>query len=213
MGSESESPDASVVPGGLDQSVALARDANSEDLGRLLEEFRPYLLAIANAELPRGLAGKLGPSDLVQMTLAKGHGRFAGFRGSTPEELARWLRQILHNHLKTVARAFAREKRNVTREQPADSSLVHPRQLSPSAEALSREEREVLNIALKQLPDLYREAIELRHAGNLTFQELGERLGRSEEAARKVWARAVRQLQEELGIDVARQPRPESRPA
>jgi RNA polymerase sigma-70 factor (ECF subfamily) len=201
------------VPGGLDQSVARANNATSEELGRLLEEFRPYLLAIANAELPRGLAGKLGPSDLVQVTIAKGHGRFADFRGSTPGELAHWLRRILHNYLKSARRDFAREKRNLTREQPADSGLVHPRQLSPSGEALSREQRDLLNKALERLPEVYRQAIELRHSGNLTFQELGERLGRSEEAARKVWARAVRQLQEELGIDATRQPRSESRPA
>jgi RNA polymerase sigma-70 factor (ECF subfamily) len=202
-----------MIPGGATETVARARQGTSEELGQLLEEFRPYLLAIANAEFPRGLAGKLGPSDLVQLTLAKGHGRFADFRGSTPEELAHWLRTILHNHLKGAVRNFSREKRNNSREQPADSSLVHPRQLSPSAEALSREERELLDKALERLPDVYRHAIELRHAGNLSFQELGQRLGRSEEAARKVWARAVRKLQEELGIDGTRQPRSGSRTA
>jgi RNA polymerase sigma-70 factor (ECF subfamily) len=212
MGPESDLPDAPVAPGGVDQSVARARQGTSKELGQLLEEFRPYLLAIANAEFPRALAGKVGPSDLVQLTIAKGHGRFADFRGSTPEQLAHWLRRILRNHLKSAARDFAREKRNLSREQPADSSLVHPRQLSPSAEALSREERERLNRALERLPEVYRQAIELRHAGNLTFQERGKRLGRSEEAARKVWARAVRQLQEELGIDATRRPRSETRP-
>jgi RNA polymerase sigma-70 factor (ECF subfamily) len=97
-------------------------------------------------------------------------------------------------------RAYSREKRTLAREQQADSALVHPRQPSPSGEALSREEWEQLNQAMTKLPELYRQAIELRHAGNLTFQELGQKLGRSEEAARKLWARAVRQLQEELGI-------------
>jgi RNA polymerase sigma-70 factor (ECF subfamily) len=213
MGSETESPDATMIPDGIAESVVRARPGTSEGLGQLLEEFRPYLLAIANAEFPRQLAGKLGPSDFVQMTLAKGHGQFAGFRGTTPQELAHWLRTILRNHLKSTARDFAREKRSLAREQPADSSLVHPRQLSPSGEALSREERELLNRALERLPDVYRQAIELRHAGNLTFQSLGERLGRSEEAARKVWARAVRKLQEELGIDGTRQRRSESGPA
>src|ERR1700751_284979 len=113
MGSEPESPDLPDAPGSVAQSVAQARRGTSEELGQLLEEFRPYLLAIANAEFPRGLAGKLGPSDLVQVTLARGHGRFADFRGSTPEELARWLRQILRNHLKSAARDFACEKRSL----------------------------------------------------------------------------------------------------
>ena len=116
MGSEPESPEAPVIPGGVAESVARARQGTSEELGQLLEEFRPYLLAIANAEFPRGLAGKLGPSDFVQMTLAKGHGQFADFRGTTPQELAHWLRTILRNHLKGAVRNFSREKRNHSRE-------------------------------------------------------------------------------------------------
>jgi RNA polymerase sigma-70 factor, ECF subfamily len=78
---------------------------------------------------------------------------------------------------------------------------VNPRQLSPSGEALSREERELFNRAMERLPDSYRQAIELRHREDLSFEKLGERLNRSEEAARKLWTRAVRQLQQELGID------------
>jgi hypothetical protein len=74
MGIEDPSLDALDSSADVRQLLEQARRGGSEELGRLLEEFRPYLLAIANAELPRGLAAKLGPSDLVQLTLARGHG-------------------------------------------------------------------------------------------------------------------------------------------
>jgi RNA polymerase sigma-70 factor, ECF subfamily len=201
MRSVTQSSAPSLSPGCLDDSFSRFRQGASEELGRLLEEFRPYLLAIANAEFPRRLAGKMGPSDLVQLTIIKGHERMADFRGAKPEELACWLRQILLNHLKTATRSFACEKRELSREQPAARSMTDSRQLSPSGVAVSREEREVLDRALERLPDPYRQAIEMRHVQNLSFHEIGQRLNRSQEAARKLWARAVRQLQRELEID------------
>lgn len=173
----------------------------SEGLGRLLEEFRPYLLAEAQSQFPRALAAKMGPSDLVQHTLAKGQFEFDNFRGKSREELAVWLRSILRNHLLNMSRAYARQKRDVSREQQTDSRMVHARQLSPSGDALARENREMLIEALERLPELYRRVIDLRHHENLSFFELGCRLNRSEEAARKLWTRAVQKLQQELGTN------------
>lgn len=188
------------------EHAEIRRPEDAEGLGRLLEEFRPYLLAIANAEFPNALAAKLGPSDIVQITLAKGHFQFHGFRGESREELAVWLRQILRNHIATAARTYLREKRDIRRERETNGLRLPDSQLSPSGEVLSREERERLNAALLRLPVAYRQAIELRHREGLSFRELGERLDRSEEAARKLWSRAVRQLQQELGIDGRRRP-------
>jgi RNA polymerase sigma-70 factor, ECF subfamily len=206
MDCESESPAALplVSAGNLIESSAFILPEDSEKLGRLLEEFRPYLLAIANAELPQALAAKLGPSDVVQITLAKGQFQSDCFRGKSREELARWLRRILRNHLLNVTRAYTQEKRDVRREQWTNSQIVHPRQLSPSDEVMAQENRALLIRALDRLPEAYRRVIELRHHKNLSFAELGGRLNRSEEAARKLWTRAVRKLQQELGTDGSR---------
>jgi RNA polymerase sigma-70 factor, ECF subfamily len=174
---------------------------DSEDLARILEEYRPYLLAIAQAEFPSDLAPKVGPSDLVQLTLTKGHFRFEEFRGQSREELAGWLRQILLNQLKTEVRTYHREKRDIAREVQIDSGIVDLEQLSASGEALSREERALLDAALARLTPVHRQAIQMRHGDDLSFRELGVRLSRSEEAARKLWTRAVQRLQEELGVD------------
>ena len=191
----------SLAEAGFGDLLTEAQRGSNGELGRLLEEYRPYLLAIANHEFPQALGGKIAPSDLVQETIIRGYEEFAAFRGVTSEEFGRWLRRILLNHLANVSKSYGREKRQVGREQSADSGLANPRQLSPSGEAISREERELLDVAIERLPEQYRQVILLRHRQDLGFTEIGSRLGRSEEAARKLWARAVRQLQKELGIE------------
>jgi RNA polymerase sigma-70 factor (ECF subfamily) len=180
------------------ESLAAARLGEAARIGQLLDDCRPYLLAIAQAELPSDLHGKLGASDLVQESISRGLEHFATFNGHTPEELAGWLRQILLNHHANVRKSFATEKRRVERECPADSGLADPLQFSPSREALSREEWDRLEAALAKLSDEQQQVIRLRHRENLSFAEIGERLQKSEDAAGKIWARAIEKLQREL---------------
>jgi RNA polymerase sigma factor (sigma-70 family) len=52
--------------------------------------------------------------------------------------------------------------------------------------------------ALEQLPDEYRLVVTWRNFDYLPFDEIGRRLGRSAEAARKLWVRAVEHLQQRL---------------
>ena len=57
---------------------------------------------------------------------------------------------------------------------------------SPSAQVAAREHSQRC-AAVDRLPEDYRRAITLRYEGNLTFEEIGREMGRSAEAARKVW--------------------------
>lgn len=200
MGDGPDSSSASSVRAFQD-SLAAARDGVAHNIGELLQSCRPYLLAIAMAELPGDLQGKLGTSDLVQETLVKGVERFGTFQGGTPEELAGWLRRILLNQLANVVKAYGTEKRWVVREQAADSALADAQQLSPSGAALSREEWDLLQDALGRLSGEAREVILMRHRGNLTFAQIGANLGKSEDAVSKIWARGIDSLQRELRRD------------
>jgi RNA polymerase sigma-70 factor (ECF subfamily) len=182
-------------PGGVPIEIGVL---SSDELGRLFDEYRTYLLAIALEELPEALRGKLGASDLVQETIVRGF-EFAGtFQGKSKEELAGWLRSILLNLLANIIKSYRAEKRDIARECVANSRLEHPEQLSPSALALSREQWDLLQDALARLPANFRQVILLRHRENLTFVEVGERLGKSEDAVAKLWSRAIRQLKQEL---------------
>jgi RNA polymerase sigma-70 factor, ECF subfamily len=162
------------------------------------------LLAIAQQETPQQLAGKLGASDLVQDAIVKGYEQFQSFEGTSREQLTCWLRQILLNHVRNVAKAYGAGKRDVAREQPVDSGMVQLGGLSPSRELMSRERQELFQGALLRLPEELRRVIELRHRENLSFAEIGRLLARSEDTGRRLWARAIRQLQIELVHDESR---------
>jgi RNA polymerase sigma-70 factor (ECF subfamily) len=140
----------------------------------------------------------------VQDTIFKGYEQIHSFEGTSHEQLACWLRQILLNHMRNVAKSFGAEKRNVAREQPVDSQMAHLDGLSPSREFMSRERQELFQCALGRLPDEFQRVIELRHRENLSFGEIGRQLGRSEDTARRLWARAISQLQIELVHDESR---------
>ena len=93
--------------------------ASSSDQGRFLDEYRPYLLTIAMAELPDALHGKVGASDLVQEIDSKGLKNFATFKGTTRQEFAAWLRIILFNVLANCRKAYHAEKRDVSGKSPS----------------------------------------------------------------------------------------------
>jgi RNA polymerase sigma-70 factor (ECF subfamily) len=187
--------------------LADARGGSDEALGRALESCRQYLLLVANRQLGPELRAKLGPSDVVQDTFLEAKRDFHRFHGDTAEALRAWLNRILLNNLANAARSYRRtEKRELDREVPFAevptglrcAGLAAPGP-TPSKQAVAREENAELERVLARLPGPYREVIELRHQDQLSFEEIGRRLGRSAEAARKLWARAVEQLQAILG--------------
>src|SRR5262249_1313717 len=83
----------------FESCLAAARTGSTDALGRLLDEYRPYLLGIANEEFDADLRARGGPSDLVQESLMEASRDFANFRGRQQEELLAWLRGILRNNL------------------------------------------------------------------------------------------------------------------
>jgi RNA polymerase sigma-70 factor (ECF subfamily) len=68
---------------------------------------------------------------------------------------------------------------------------------TPSRVAMAHEQAEAVRRVLDRLPAEYRVVLLLRHQDELTFEEIGRRMERSAEAARKLWARAVVRLQRE----------------
>src|SRR5262249_32445428 len=188
-------PDPLPISVGSDRRLDAVRPDDPEALGRLLEACRPYLLLVANQELQSGLQGKVGASDVVQETFLEALRDFQRFEGSTEEELRAWLRRILLHNLGDLTRRYAETaKRDVAREVPIaapspggpEPGLVSPAE-SPSKQAAAHEQDEALRRALEQLPEEARQVIQWRNYDRCSFDEIGQRLGRSPEAARKVW--------------------------
>lgn len=184
--------------------VAQARAGSAEALGTLLEDLRPYLLQVANAEMPADLRAKLGGSDLVQQTFLEAKKDFQHFAGNSEAELVGWLRTMLRDNLANWNRHYrGTAKRLVAREVPLGGSALVGAELvarepSPSTRALAQEQSAALEHALSRLPDDYRQVIELRSRDQLPFAEIATRMQRSPEAVRKLWARALARLQQEM---------------
>lgn len=191
----------------VDQLLPSARAGSPADLGRALDQFRDYLLAIAGRQLDPVLQAKGGASDIVQETFLEAQRDFAQFDGTTGSELRAWLVRLLMNNLANFARHFKQtEKREVRREValPGDTPSgvtggVAADTPTPSVEVIADERAEAVRLAVERLPEDYRQVIILRNREDRPFSEIAERMGRSENAVRKLWFRAVELLQHELG--------------
>jgi len=191
----------------LERWIEAARGGSVEALGRLLEACRQYLLLVANRELAVDLQAKGGASDLVQETFLEAQRDFGLFQGHTEAELLAWLRQVLLHNLANFARQYrGTDKRQIDREVSLDQSDPQggpPRDVaadtpSPSGWAVRNEQAEAVERALERLPEDYLQVILLRHREQRSFEEIGHLMNRSAEATRKLWSRAIEQLQREL---------------
>lgn len=88
-----------------------------------LEQYREYLMTIADLQIEPVLRRKLDASDVVQQTMLEAHSRLNDFRGSSSAELAGWLKRILLNNLIDCVRGYRRERRDIARERSLDDSL------------------------------------------------------------------------------------------
>jgi RNA polymerase sigma-70 factor, ECF subfamily len=173
----------------LTRLLNAARGGCQESLGRLLQQCRSYLLVVAHQRLDDDLRATLSDSDLAQEALLRAARGFDGFRGASEAELFGWLRRILLNHLATEA-AGQRRRPAVPLadlDPVADGS-------TPSARLMRQERSEALAGVLAQLSEPHRHVVLLHHRDNLTWAQIGERLGRSADAARMLYGRAVREL-------------------
>jgi RNA polymerase sigma-70 factor (ECF subfamily) len=189
--------------------IRLAREGQREALAQILDAYRNYLRLIAATCFERQLRGKADPSDVVQDALVKVHANFHEFRGATERDLLAWMRAILARLLTDLHRRFEGAERQVGRERSLEdvvdrSSLVLEgllanRQESPSSRARQREQSVLLADALARLGPNDREVITLRNLLELEWEEVARRMGRSADAVRMLWTRAVRRLGDQLG--------------
>ncbi len=193
-----------------EQLMQLAKAGESSALGKLLQHYTSYLTLLARVQLGRRLQGKLDPADLVQETFVQAQRNFAGFQGRTEAEWIAWLRQILGSRIaKLLRRYLGTQRRNVRLEREVLDDLDRSSQgmqvvlaapgSTPSQQAARREQAVLLAQALERLPEDYREVLILRHLEGMSFPEIAQRLERSLDSVKNLWARGLGRLRHALG--------------
>lgn len=197
--------------------IAEARAGDVASLGVLLQRYRNYLQLLVSAQLRTSVGRRVGESDVVQEAMLAAHRDFADFRGETAGEFAGWLRTILaRTLLREIDRHVKAEKRNVRREVSLDTlnknlssscvqvaSLVAAKQDSPSEIVSNEEQTAKIADLIALLPKDYQTVVMLRNFGGMRFEDVATEMGRSSQAVRLLWLRAIKRLRKlhDNGVD------------
>lgn len=180
---------------GLEASAVLraAGEGSSEALDRLFRQVCPKLLRIIRLRLGPSLRRRLESQDILQATLLKAFERFDQFEGSGSGSLIGWMAAIARNEIRDQADFHQRKRRDLGVQESVDGLPVElAAEIRSAVSLLHLQEQEArLERALESLQDDHREVIVLRKLEELSFAEIGERMGRSPDACRMLLARAM----------------------
>jgi RNA polymerase sigma-70 factor (ECF subfamily) len=172
------------------------------------DQFRDYLCLLARLQIDPRLRAKLDPSDVAQETLLRAHEKRDQFRGTTPAEMAAWLRQILANGLAQHLRRYGAQRRDLALERSMGAAVeTSSARLEawladggdgPGSAAERNELLLRLAAALSRLPDDQRTALELRYLQELPVADITREMGRTEPAVAGLLRRGLKRLRELL---------------
>jgi RNA polymerase sigma-70 factor, ECF subfamily len=173
--------------------LAEVKRGSHKALSRLLEQHRAFLWALASEEIGGETHLTFTVSDVVQSAQLEAVRDLPGFHGTSAGEFRSWLRHILRNNVLDLRRArdrrLPRAKGNSFHEERhADDDR------SPSSHVAAGELGDKLRAAIRELPHDERIVIEMHYFERKTYAEVGKNLGRTPEAVRKLWGRALVRL-------------------
>jgi RNA polymerase sigma-70 factor (ECF subfamily) len=175
--------------------VKRAQAGSTEALDRMYERCSGRLLAFIRLRMGRELRGRLESRDILQATLLKSLEHLPDFEGAHSGSLMAWLAKIAEHEIRDRVDYQKRGRRDLAREVRLETDPSLPAVArSALTQAILTEEAERLEAALDELTPAHREIVLLRKFQELSFAEIGRRLGKSEDACRMLLARAMTAL-------------------
>jgi RNA polymerase sigma-70 factor (ECF subfamily) len=179
-----------------------ARQGSETALNDLFGRVAGRLLALIRLRLGQSLRSRLESRDILQATLLKAFLGLDRLKEEDSATLMAWLARIAENEIRDQADYHGRQRRDAARETPLvdvrSRRLVQQIRSQTSRLALDEEMRR-LEQALEAVAPHYREIIILRKYEELEFAAIGERLGKSADACRMLYARAMAAVTLQLG--------------
>ena len=194
-----------IIDGKTQHLVALAKDGNESALNRLCNVYGPRILWLVRFRMGKELRSKLESVDLVQDVLVSALQDLRGFTYKNEGDLVRWLSRITENKLRNYLDRLHADKRDIrkevrlnthrsTLEESFTAALEPIDTTTPSAIISKREEFNKLAKAIDTLKPEYREIIVLTKVEGLSYGQIGDKLGKSADAVRMLFSRAMAAL-------------------
>jgi RNA polymerase sigma-70 factor (ECF subfamily) len=172
-----------------------AKQGSDDALNLLYEQCAGRLLAYIRLRLGRELRSKLESRDILQATLLKSLTHLHELEGEEKASLMAWLARIAEHEIRDRADYHQRQRRDAAREVAIEEdSPIAASARSALSQVILDEQARQLEEALETLTPAHRDVILLRKFEELTFPEIAKRLGRSEDACRMLFARAMTSL-------------------
>lgn len=187
------------------QLVALAKEGDETALNQLCKVYGERVRWIVRLRMGEELRSKLESMDLVQDVLLSALKDLRDFRYQDEGDFLRWLSRIAENRLRDNVDKLHADKRDIRKEVRFDN--YGPRTegrsfgergpvdaTTPSVIMSRKEELDELARAIEELKPEYKEVIILTKIEGLSYKEISNRLGKSDEAVRKLFTRAMAAL-------------------
>jgi len=175
-----------------------ARSGSREAMEELFRRCGPRLLAIIRLRLGPELRARMESRDILADCLLAAFERLDQLRGDDAPALMTWLARIAENRLRDLADYHHRERRDHRREtdldDPGSARAIEAAVRSQTSRVQLDREMQRVERALESLSSEHREAILLRKLYEFSFAEMAERLDRTPDACRMLFARAMAAL-------------------
>ncbi len=177
-------------------------EADQEALNTLMVRDLPWIQSYVHHRLSGDVREHAETGDIVNEVFLKTLKRGPKFVVSSRSVFRRLMARIITNTLVSMHRQYSAKARSAASERgiASDSVLylqpeVPVRSITEPPEKAARiEEEEWIDMAMELLDPLDQEVLHLRDAEDLSFPEIGERVGLKEDAARMRYKRAVQKL-------------------
>jgi RNA polymerase sigma factor (sigma-70 family) len=171
-----------------------AREGDREALDLLVRRTYPGVVRAARSLRGehRGIRARIETEDLAQSAFRDAVQVLPSFKERGEGSFRRWLLGILRNKVRRRLAFFHARRRDARREVPVDAAESIPSgSPTPPQIAIEAEDRGRLEDALNRLPERDRKIIVCRYHLDLSWKEVGERIGTGEEAAQMACHRAL----------------------
>ena len=182
--------------------IVLAKDGDKSALNQLYRVYGERVRWMVRFRMDRELRSQMESMDLVQDTLIHALSGLDDFTYKNEGDFVRWLSKIAENSLRDNLDKLHAGKRDIRREVPlggygpttAGGFFGTPGPIeatTPSVIMSRKEDLNKLEKAIDKLRPEYREVIMLAKIEELSYSQIGDRLGKSTGAVKMLVSRAI----------------------